>query len=383
MKILLPAAIIFCGQLTVVNPALAQSWTQTIAPIGYWGTVASSADGSKLVVAAYQVGPIYTSTNSGMMWMSNNVPLLDWSSVASSADGSEFLAVNRDENNLVYISTNSGITWMSNNVPGSLGITCSADGTKIIVADGGIFTSTNLGATWTTNYPYANYAESVACSADGTKIIAVGYHWIYTSTNSGATWTQTSEPGFQGISVASSTDGSKLVAANIVGPVYISTNFGANWTSNDVPMGCASVASSADGSKLEAVNGMVYISTNFGANWTTNNLPIESWWGVASSADGNRLVAVAGGSGFPYGPGPIDTLYVPPSPVLNLGSSSGNLAFSWLVPSTNFVLQQNSDLATTNWVTMTNAPTLNLTNLQDEVILSPSNSSGFYRLMAQ
>jgi len=29
---------------------------------------------------------------------------------------------------------------------------------------------------------------------------------------------------------------------------------------------------------------------------------------------------------------------------------------------------------------ITNLPVVNLTNLQDEVVLSPTNSSGFYRL---
>jgi hypothetical protein len=51
------------------------------------------------------------------------------------------------------------------------------------------------------------------------------------------------------------------------------------------------------------------------------------------------------------------------------------------VPSTDFGLQENLDLATTNWLDLTNTPVLNLTNLHNEVILSPTGSSGFYRLM--
>jgi hypothetical protein len=47
------------------------------------------------------------------------------------------------------------------------------------------------------------------------------------------------------------------------------------------------------------------------------------------------------------------------------------------------VLQQNLDLTTTDWVTLTNTPMLNFTNLDDEVTLSPTNSSGFYRLVSQ
>jgi hypothetical protein len=48
------------------------------------------------------------------------------------------------------------------------------------------------------------------------------------------------------------------------------------------------------------------------------------------------------------------------------------------VPSTDFVMQQSSDLG--SWMDMTNKPVLNLTNLQNEVILSPTGSNVFYRL---
>ena len=67
-----------------------------------------------------------------------------------------------------------------------------------------------------------------------------------------------------------------------------------------------------------------------------------------------------------------------PAPQLNLTPASGNLKLSWIMPTTNFVMQQCSDLG--GWKDMTNKPVLNLTNLQNEVILSPTGSSGFYRL---
>jgi len=69
-----------------------------------------------------------------------------------------------------------------------------------------------------------------------------------------------------------------------------------------------------------------------------------------------------------------------PAPQLNIATANINFALSWIVPSTNFVLQQNSDLGTTNWVTITNAPTLNLTNLHNEVTLPSPGSNVFYRL---
>jgi len=44
-------------------------------------------------------------------------------------------------------------------------------------------------------------------------------------------------------------------------------------------------------------------------------------------------------------------------------------------------LQQSADLS--NWTDLTNSPVLNLTNLQEEVVLSPINGSGFFRLKTQ
>ncbi len=52
---------------------------------------------------------------------------------------------------------------------------------------------------------------------------------------------------------------------------------------------------------------------------------------------------------------------------MNITPTNGSLKFSWPVPSTNFVMQQSSDLQ--SWSDMTNQPVLNLTNLQDEVTL--------------
>ncbi len=98
------------------------------------------------------------------------------------------------------------------------------------------------------------------------------------------------------------------------------------------------------------------------------------WPSIASSADGNYLVAVVNGGG-------IWTLQTTPSPQLNLTPASNNLAFSWLVPSANFVVQQSPDLV--SWSSVTDTPALNLTNLNNELSISPSNSSGFFRLISQ
>jgi hypothetical protein len=52
---------------------------------------------------------------------------------------------------------------------------------------------------------------------------------------------------------------------------------------------------------------------------------------------------------------------------------------SWAWSSSDFVLQQNSDLTTTNWITVTNSPAV--TNWQNQWLVSPDAGNNFYRLL--
>src|SRR5471032_3135221 len=67
-----------------------------------------------------------------------------------------------------------------------------------------------------------------------------------------------------------------------------------------------------------------------------------------------------------------------PPATLAAALSGTNLVLSWPVPPGDFVLQQNSDLTTTNWTAATNAPAI--TNFQNQAILSMTNRNQFYRL---
>jgi hypothetical protein len=222
-----------------------------------------------------------------------------------------------------------------------------------------ILVSTNSGNTWTLTNPVT--ASFVSSSADSAECAAISGQLIgqliYISTNSGATWTQTSAPATNWIALASSADGSRLAA----------------------------VAGGRRSLQNPVVTGPIYTSTNSGATWKSNNVPVHNWTSVASSADGCILVAADAGilstnvPGATVGGG-IWTAQTPPGSSLNIAPTNGNLALSWTMPSTIFVLQQNPDLTTTNWADVTNPPVLNLTNLQDEVTLPMPAGSGFYRL---
>jgi photosystem II stability/assembly factor-like uncharacterized protein len=265
-----------------------------------------------------------------------------WQAVASSANGSNVVATTDTAGTGIYTSHDAGITWVSNSVPilagGSYSVASSADGTKLFAAysDGRIYVSTNSGVIWKTN--------------------------LYL-------------PGSGFISLASSADGNKLAVAAHGAKIYTSTNCGVTWNTNSVPAtNWYSIASSADGNKLVAAvqSGKIYTSTNAGATWKTNNVSAKGWDSLASSADGN-LVAVTDANS-----GGIWMTRSGSPPTLNINLSLAQATVSWLIPSTNFVLQQSTDLSA--WSNVTNVYVLNYTNLQNEVTIPLSGANNFYRL---
>ena len=372
--------LVCCALATGLNTTLAQNWTLTSAPSKQWVSVTSAADGTKLAAAAFP--GIFTSTNAGATWRSNDLPVRSWTGVAASANGGRlFATIGAYSVDHFFSSTNFGTTWTSNNTPTSIpAIVSAADGIKLIGMTGGpqIYISTNAGATWTiANLPSAawNWAAS---SADGRVCAVVGNGPIYSSTNSGVTWISNQVIHAFWYGVACSADGRRIFAtasANGVPSLWTSTDSGANWSSNAAPSYLDQIVSSADGTKLAswAYMKQLYFSTDSGATWSTGNSANANWTAVAASADGARLAACARGGG-------IFTAQSTPAPKLNLAVAGTNLALSWVVPSTSFVLQQSSDLSTANWITVTNAPALNMTNLELQVSLPVSQGAAFYRL---
>jgi uncharacterized protein (DUF736 family) len=181
------------------------------------------------------LGPICTSMNSGATWTQTSAPSRNWLSVASSADGAKLVAAAQVPfGGLIYISTNSGATWTQTSAPTNewLAVASSTDGTKLVavawhdIGDGLIYTSSDSGATWMKTTAATNYWVSVASSADGTKLLVAAAAWwttlgngLYVSSDSGTTWTPADSPGQFWSSVASSADATKLVAA-AEGPIY-------------------------------------------------------------------------------------------------------------------------------------------------------------------
>src|ERR1022692_2121144 len=246
------------------NRALAQEWAATSSPSKWWHTIASSADGTKVVAAEGSPGLIYVSKDAGSNWTATTAPSDYWSCVASSSDGAKLVAVSSSPSYYhghLYTSTDSGAHWISNSPPAGfdlgISIASSANGAKLAMisfnSNSGTFTvictSTNSGSTWTVpSQPY-NLSSSwncVASSSDGTKLVAtdgyydnLNYKWvghIYRSTDSGRTWSATSaQTTNEYTAIACSADGSHLLAASNDGRVFTSTNSGTAWLDHNVP----------------------------------------------------------------------------------------------------------------------------------------------------
>jgi hypothetical protein len=367
--------LLFClgGNLVSINHASAQVWTQSGAPSKPWSVIASSGDGN--VLAASTGTSIYVSTNSGKSWGLTTAPAKNWTALAASGNGKMLLAVNSSSG--VYTSTNFGSTWLSNSVPPNANwaaTAVSADGSTLIASAqvfGSVYYSTNAGMNWRSNGIPTGYWTGLACSADGTKLAAFWSGIIYTSTNSGGVWTSNNVSG--GTVLACSADGRYLFRQNGA-QLNISADWGTTWFTTTLPANSAALGISSNAQRLVlAYNGVTAISTNLGTNWISTYGPAKSWRAGAASYDTSRMAVVTTGT---------DGIYLWTPPVLSLTNVIGaNFTVQWSTNGTPFGLQMNSDLTTNNWVAVPGAPVG--TNSMDQVMVSATNNSAYFRLISQ
>lgn len=232
---------------------------------------------------------------------------------ASSADGVKLVAASLGGG--IYVSTNSGASWRLTTAPimnwGALA--SSADGVKLVAAvqfvsgiaeshnPAPIYLSTDSGFSWAPAGAPSNIWYSVASSADGTSLAAVAYgDGIYVSTNSGAYWTRTRAPTNGWTGIACSSNAVRLVAVADGDDIYLSADAGTNWTKTGAGIGhYPAVTSSADGVKLAAVDyyasgyadGSIYTSVDAGSTWHRTIAPNAAWSAIACSTDGSKLAA--------------------------------------------------------------------------------------------
>ena len=306
------------GNVIWVSTNSGTSWLSNNVPgVSFFGSVTLSADGNKLVavVGDYSSpGPIYISTNSGVTLTQTTAPTNNWMSVASSADGTKLVAAAMNsEGGFIYASTDSGLTWALTGAPTNnnwVTVASSADGSKLVAASwyafvsnhiyGCVYTSTNFGMTWTpNNVPDAQW-QSVAASADGTKLVAVAvepFGLICSSTNSGATWISNAVPSESWHSVASSADGNQLVVAGMVDQSF---NPGHVYISQTTPSPCLNLTPSSSNLAvawiIPSMNFVMQQSSDLGsASWTdVTNTPVLNLTNLQNEV----TLPMPAGSGF-------------------------------------------------------------------------------------
>jgi hypothetical protein len=336
-----------------------------------------------------QKAAIYTSADYGVNWVSNTVAATPWVSVASSADGTKLVAAGGG----VY--TNSGTTWTLAFSPGTIGnpqlpaaVASSADGAKLVLAANRflgtslIYTSANSGLSWLNVTSSPSSWTAVASSADGSHLVASCYNStmggsIYTSADGGALWVSNNAPSLSWNSLASSANGNTLLAA-ATPLLFTSANAGSSWTSvPNVPGPVSRVACSTNGSiwfAVSSLSGQIYSSPNAGATWVTNSSDLTNWSAIAVSADGTRGVAASGDGG----------IYVlqsaPAGFTLTLTLATNKVSILWPTNSEalGLGLEQSTNLAGTNWQTVTTTHTV--TNANYQVTLPATNRQLFFRL---
>jgi len=250
-----------------------------------------------------------------------------WTTVPSSLTDTQLMAASDDGSHILVsswfhlnISTDFGVTWTTKS-PGTAGsqgwqtVTVLGDGKAMLADntstdDGGLWRSTNSGATWKKLSALKIIPYATSASDDGKLIFttdyATGEMWF--STNSGAKWKKskltTAKPG-EWVSAIVSRDGSTIVAANY-SDIYVSKDKGRNWTKkrsgSQVGNAVLAMALSSDGSTIAVTqggigasddHGSVVFSSDFGGTWSsslTTELPSDAGYNIAISANGHRIV---------------------------------------------------------------------------------------------
>jgi hypothetical protein len=453
------AGVSYGGDISFTTfPAVDIGWTPANVDSNRWQSIAMSVDGRIMIAAAAfdytqltlsNVGQLYLSTNYGVTWGSLGLPTTAWTSVASSRNGDVLLGVAQPAvvSNPTFglgggfaISTNYGATWnlrydyggqevgLNDIINIWTGAASSADGHLLYA----ISEEANYGpeSTYIYGLPYYSFGEPqigladglqwspfyfpgadtgatngvpfetwhcIAASADGTNVLMGAdeglFAWSFTNyLYLLTTWEQMPVPvvttpyyGYGYTSVAISADGTKMAAINFdYARLYISANSGATWAVPFIPGSVYSVAMSADGTKMVAAGAIPYLSTDSGATWRpiSSGLPVTGALGgaVAMSGDGST-VAFGGIGGFTNGLAFGGSIFIWHLPSLQTQVLGHSLAVSWTTNQTGLVLQTTTNLAAPNWTAATNAVTM--TNGQYQVLLSPAGGDQFFRLGAQ
>lgn len=262
-------------------PAVGDRVAVTGAGTGGWRIAQNSGQHiDATALGAQGVNWGYTSSASGV------------DTLASSANGMRLVA-HEGSAAFLQISDDAGLSWSTRSSPVLTRLASSADGNRLFgsVLNGKLYTSVDRGLNWTARESDREWF-TVSSSADGQVLLAGGPGTqLYVSTDGGTSWTAR-ESARQWYSSAVSADGSLMLAGDFGGQLYVSTNSGASWTPRGPSKLWRGVAMSSDGRTMLAgpMNDYLYVSSDGGQSWEARG-DSRAWFRVSVSGDGKKLFA--------------------------------------------------------------------------------------------
>lgn len=337
-----------------VNFAAAPAWSSGYKGPGgkaYFGSLASSADGTRLIAGqgldsslfGVPGSAVFLSSDSGTTWTkaAGGLPSTGiFESAASSADGKVLYVAEGhpttsgggDGHGHIWRSDDFGATWTAITTAGLNGLgtwdglETSADGKTVVAIEGnteagyrrGLWISRDAGLTWShrdTTSPGVKWLD-VSVSNDGQTIVSAPLTpngtWGWStdsgmpeiSTDGGVTWTYVSADGGknQGWSeVSVSGNGKTMIVSDYTGARFArSTDAGKTWAPIVMPAlgywsNVGDIALSEDGTKaiLGKSTGDIWISTDSGSTWTKQDVKSDYWDNVTIASDGSSFAAAS------------------------------------------------------------------------------------------
>jgi photosystem II stability/assembly factor-like uncharacterized protein len=285
-----------------------RQWTANGPEAGSVAAMASHPSG--VVYAALLDGLVFRSTDAGATWNVASDGIDDFSILCLAVDPTNpDVAYAGTQLGAIFKTTNGGASWsrigtglpstttveeiaIDRNNPSTL---YAAVSVIFLDAKGGVFKSTNAGATWTAVNTgiFAARIDSVAIDPANSNTIWAGCHYrcesdirLYKSTNAGASWTGpfiSQEPVAFIYDVAVGANSTVFVLVDL-GSVYRSTNGGTSWTRATGLPGFSS------GNLLVAEGSNVYWGGSQGVYRSTNGgTSFAAVTGLASGARGTAF----------------------------------------------------------------------------------------------
>ena len=294
------------------------TWTQETTPTGGTMRLACDMSGTTLYVASdgngttgmYLWKGVYTSSWSWTQTLisadlSGNTVTV-FGCIACSKNGQYVYLAIRNLN--IWKSSNYGATWAAiSGSPairedGNCGVTCSDDGSIVLVFQITVHVSSNYGVDWNANAPVL---ESLSGSVRSTKLV-VGTgdynNGIYVSTDGGTTWTtQSGSVGNAPTSRSLIMSLNGLVIAGASGNVGVSTDGGTNWYTDPYGGGWDTIRVSADLTKIVVMNGLIFFSIDSGVSWKILvTAGLTTWTSIWVSANFTKMAATTNGGFIRY-----------------------------------------------------------------------------------